>query len=130
VQAIGRQPHRAQDGASIHCERHGPENTTLYRLVQQHAASFTAHTETNTGAEPPRFMKDEFGAFLECRILAHGILRLRCGECGHNKLLAACSCTAYGVGICTAYGVGCIMSSASQHGVGFRSVPGRHALVT
>ncbi len=28
-------------------------------------------------------------AFLECGILAHGFLRLRCGECGHDKLLAA-----------------------------------------
>ncbi|MBK8763866.1 MAG: transposase zinc-binding domain-containing protein [Burkholderiaceae bacterium] len=26
--------------------------------------------------------------FLECGILAHGFLRLRCGECGHDKLLA------------------------------------------
>ncbi|WP_409981726.1 transposase zinc-binding domain-containing protein [Roseateles sp.] len=39
----------------------------------------------------PRFVKDEFDAFLECGILAHGFLRLRCGECGHDKLLA-CSC--------------------------------------
>ncbi len=36
----------------------------------------------------PRFIKDEFDAFLECGILAHGFLRLRCGECGHDKLLA------------------------------------------
>lgn len=28
------------------------------------------------------------GAFLECGILAHGFLRLRCGDCGHDKLLA------------------------------------------
>ena len=33
-------------------------------------------------------MKDEFDAFLECGILAHGFLRLRCGECGHDKLVA------------------------------------------
>jgi hypothetical protein len=56
--------------------------------VKQHAASFIAHTEASTGAELPRFVKDEFEAFLECGILAHGFLRLRCGECGHDKLLA------------------------------------------
>jgi len=28
-------------------ERHRPEQTTLYRLVQQYAASFTAHTEAS-----------------------------------------------------------------------------------
>jgi hypothetical protein len=83
VQAIGRQPQRAPDGAPLHYERHRPEQTTLYRLVQQHAARFIAHTEASTGAELPRFIKDEFDAFLDC-----GILRLRCGECGHDKLLA------------------------------------------
>ncbi len=57
-------------------------------MVEQHAARFIAHTEPSTGAELPRFIKDEFEAFLECGILAHGFLRLRCGECGHDKLLA------------------------------------------
>ena len=47
-----------------------------------------AHTEASTGSELPCFIKDEFDAFLECGILAHGFLRLRCGECGHDKLLA------------------------------------------
>ncbi len=32
-------------------------------------------------------MKDEFDAFLECGILAHGFLPLRCGDCGHDKLV-------------------------------------------
>ncbi|WP_298828016.1 transposase zinc-binding domain-containing protein [uncultured Piscinibacter sp.] len=88
MQAIGRQPQRAPDGAPLHYERHRPEQMTLHRLVQQHAASFIAHTEASTGAELPRFIKDEFDAFLECGILAHGFLRLRCGECGHDKLVA------------------------------------------
>jgi urease alpha subunit len=44
VQAIGRQPQRAPDGAPVHYERHRPEQTTLYRLEQQHAATFFAQT--------------------------------------------------------------------------------------
>ncbi len=76
------------DGAPVYYERHRPEQTTLYRLVQQHGASFIAHTEASTGGELPQFIKDEFDAFLECGILAHGFLRLRCGACGHDKLLA------------------------------------------
>jgi len=72
----------------VQYERHRPEQTTLYRLVQQHAASFIAHTEASTGWQLPQFIKGEFDAFLECGILAHGFLRLRCGECGHDKLLA------------------------------------------
>jgi hypothetical protein len=36
----------------------------------------------------PRFIKNPFDGFLESGILAHGFLRLRFGECGHDKLLA------------------------------------------
>jgi hypothetical protein len=39
----------------------------------------------------PQFVNDEFDAFLECGILAHGFLRLRCAECAHENL-AAFSC--------------------------------------
>ena len=88
MQAIGRQPQRAPDGVSVHYERHRPEQTTLYRLVQQHAATFIAQAEDAAGAHLPQFVKDEFDAFLECGILAHGFLRLRCGDCGHDKLVA------------------------------------------
>ena len=56
--------------------------------VQQHAATFFAETEDAAGADLPQFVKDEFDAFLECGILAHGFLRLRCGDCGHDKLVA------------------------------------------
>ena len=56
--------------------------------MQQHAASFVSDTEASTGAELRPFIKDEFDAFLRCGILAHGFLRLRCGERGHDKLLA------------------------------------------
>ena len=35
-----------------------------------------------------RTSKAEFDACLECGILAHGFLRLRCGDCGHDKLVA------------------------------------------
>lgn len=47
-----------------------------------------AHAEACTGAELPRFIKDGFDAFPEWGILAHGSPRLRCGECGHGRLLA------------------------------------------
>jgi len=60
----------------------------LCRPVQQHSASFIAHTQASTGAELPRFVKDELDALLECGILAQGFLGLRCGECGHDRLLS------------------------------------------
>ncbi len=88
MQANGRQPYRAPDGAPVDYERHRPEQTTLYRLVQQNAQTFFAQAEEATGASLPQFIKDEFDAFLECGILAHGFLRLRCADCGHDKLVA------------------------------------------
>ena len=62
MQAIGRQPHQAPEGAPVHYERHRPEQTTLYRLVQQHAATFFAQAEAAVGADLPQFVKDEFDA--------------------------------------------------------------------
>ena len=66
----------------VHYERRRPEETTLYRLVQEHAESFFAFVQAETGASVPQFVKDEFDAFLDCGILAHGFLRLRCGDRG------------------------------------------------
>ena len=75
--------------------RMAPRSTTsatarsrLRCLVQLHAASFIAHSEASTGSELPSFVKDEFDAFLECGILPYGFLRLRCRDCGHDKLVA------------------------------------------
>ena len=114
VQTTGR-PTLVAHSATVHYVRHRPEQTTLYRLVQQHAATFFAQAEDAAGADLPQFVKDEpghkqsgglfvpseepglwpsaackaeFDAFLECGILAHGFLRLGCSDCGHDKLVA------------------------------------------
>ena len=50
MQAIGRQPEQAPDGAPVYYERRLAQ-TTLYRLVQQHAATFFAQAETEAGAD-------------------------------------------------------------------------------
>jgi len=55
---------RAPDGTPVHYERHRPEQTVLYRLVQQHAATFFEQAESAAGATLPQFVKDEFDAFL------------------------------------------------------------------
>jgi hypothetical protein len=65
VHAIGQQPQRVPDGAPVQYERHRPEQSRLYRRVQQHAASCIADIEASTGGELPRFVKDEFDAFLD-----------------------------------------------------------------
>jgi hypothetical protein len=62
VQVIGRHPQRAPDGDTVHYERQRPEQTTQYRLVQQHATTFIAETEVATGFDLPQFIRDEFNA--------------------------------------------------------------------
>lgn len=88
MRATAQQPHRAPDGAPVHCERHCPERTTLYSVVQRHAAGFLAHPEASSAAERPRFIKNAFEALHECGISAHGVRQLCCGDRGLDKLPA------------------------------------------
>ncbi len=87
---------RAEAATTVHYERRRPEATTLYRVVREHLETFLAQVEAGAAASLPQFVKDEFDAFLECGILAHGFLRLRCAGCGHEKLVAF-SCKRRGI---------------------------------
>lgn len=58
-----------------------PEGAVLHRRVQEHAETFFAQVEAETGLGLPDFVKDEFNAFLQCGILAHGFVRVRCADC-------------------------------------------------
>jgi hypothetical protein len=78
--------------------RRCPERTPLYRAVQGHLETYLAlardgHTD---GDGVPRYVEGEFRRYLECGILAHGFARARCGECGHDFLIAF-SCKGRGV---------------------------------
>jgi len=44
--------------------------------------------QANAGADLPQFARDEFDALLDCGILALSFQRLRCDDCGHDKLVA------------------------------------------
>ncbi len=79
---------KTQPNARAQYVRHRPEQTALYQLIQQHAATFFAQAQEATGSSLPRYVKDEFDAFLDCGILAHGFLRLHCGGCKQDQLLA------------------------------------------
>ena len=85
---MGQAAQLARAGNAVHYERWHPEDTVLYRLVQEHAESFFAQVEAKSGASLPEFVKEEFDAFLECGLLAHGFLRLRCDQCAHEKRVA------------------------------------------
>jgi ribosomal protein S27E len=70
--------------------RHRPETTLLYQLVERHYPDFRALREA-AGRTLPRYVQDEFEAYLKCGRLEHGFLRVRCEDC-HAEKLAAFSC--------------------------------------
>ena len=74
--------------AAFSYERRRPEETTLYQVVQEQLETFLAQVEAKTGTGLPEFVKGEFASFLECGILAHGFVRVRCAGCAHEKLVA------------------------------------------
>jgi hypothetical protein len=76
-------------GAPRH-ERHRPEATLLYRLVEQHYPAFLAAL-TARERTLPGYVQEEFAAYLKCGRLEHGFLRVRCTAC-HAERLVAYSC--------------------------------------
>ena len=68
-------------------ERHQPEQTLLYQLVQQHYPAFKASLE-DQGQSLPRYVQREFEDFLQCGRLEYGFLRVRCEDCRHERLVA------------------------------------------
>ena len=101
----------APTGGPVHYERRRPEESVLYRLVQEQLETFLAQVEAETGAGLPEFIKEEFDAFLKCGILAHGFLRLRCAKCAHEKLVAF-SCKR--CGICPSCGARRMVEAAAH----------------
>ncbi len=67
--------------------RRTPEQTLLHRVVREQLETFLARAAAR-GQPSPRFIEQELRAYLRCGILAHGFLRLRCDDCGHDRLVA------------------------------------------
>ncbi len=66
-----------------------PSTTVLYQVVADHLETFLAAIDDDPTAKGlPQFVKDEFYAYLQCGILAHGFLRLGCDSCPHKMLPA------------------------------------------
>jgi hypothetical protein len=67
--------------------RHTPENTVLYRSVAENFEAFRRDVHER-GKSLPVYVEREFDAYLACGRLENGCVRLKCGDCGHEKLLA------------------------------------------
>jgi hypothetical protein len=67
--------------------RHRPEATLLYQLVAEHYPGFRDR-RTAEGRPLPRYVEQEFEAYLKCGLLEHGFLRVKCDACQAEKLVA------------------------------------------
>ena len=73
--------------ASTAYERHKPEETLLYQLVEQYYPDLRSKMEEQ-GSPLPRHVQEEFDAYLKCGRLEHGFLRVRCESCFDERLVA------------------------------------------
>ena len=89
-------------------QRHRPEQTLLYQLVEQHYPEFAEMMQSQGEALPYHVLK-EFYKFLKCGRLEHGFLRVVCDDCHHEKLVAF-SCKRRG--FCPSCGARCMAESA------------------
>jgi hypothetical protein len=71
-------------------ERHRPEQTLLYKLVEEHYPALVEQLGQQGKCLPAHVCK-EFDGYLKCGRLEHGFLRVRCDTC-HFERLAAFSC--------------------------------------
>jgi len=62
-----------------------PEQTVLYKTVASHINTFFAMAE-GEGKHLPKYVHDEFEAYLRCGIHAYGFLRLKCDGCRSERL--------------------------------------------
>jgi hypothetical protein len=72
--------------AKVNYERHAPEESLLYRIIQKNWGSFVSKCEAEDHLVP-RFVKREFEAYLRCGVLDYGFARVYCQECRYNRLV-------------------------------------------
>jgi hypothetical protein len=87
-----------------------PEQTLVYAVIARELETFLALRREQDRAVP-RFVEEEFRAFLDCGVLSRGFLRLRCGACGKDRIVGF-SCKRRGV--CSSCG-GRRMAATAAH---------------
>ena len=75
-----------------------PERTVAYQAVQGHLETWLhlVRSSEPDGDPVPAHVEREFRQYLTCGVLAHGFVRARCADCGHDFLVAF-SCKGRGV---------------------------------
>jgi ribosomal protein S27E len=68
-------------------QRHKPEETDLYKIIDQNLPSFQSHL-SSADISLPGFVHEEFRRYLRCGLLKHGFLRVKCNGCRFERLVA------------------------------------------
>lgn len=74
-------------GGEASCVRHPPERTLLYQDIEEYYPAFKAHLAARGDALLDS-VEQELEGYLKCGLLAHGFLRVRCGTCHTEHLVA------------------------------------------
>ena len=74
-----------------------PTETVLHQLVRANLESFLTYARANYDGGLPRYVEQEFRAYIRCGDFSEGFSRAHCDACGHD-LLVAFSC--HGRSIC------------------------------
>ncbi|MFT5677408.1 MAG: ribosomal protein S27E, partial [Paraglaciecola sp.] len=77
----------ASNGERFAYQRHRPEQTLLYQLIEHHYDEFQSLLAAQ-GKPLPSYVQAEFEAFLTCGRLENGFLRVQCENCHHERLVA------------------------------------------
>ena len=94
---------------SVRFRRHRPEQTLLYRLIEQYFPEFEMQWASE-GRLLPNYVRREFEEYLKCGRLEHGFLRVQCETC-HAEHLVAFSCKRRG--FCPSCGARRMVESAA-----------------
>ena len=80
----------AEKGFAPGYQRHKPEQTLLYQIIEHHYPDFQALMEAQN-RPLPKYVQKEFDEYLKCGRLEYGFLRVKCEQC-HDEKLVAFSC--------------------------------------
>jgi len=94
---------------SVRFKRYRPEQTLLYRLIEQYYPDFELQWASE-GRGLPDYVRREFDEYLKCGRLEHGFLRVQCKSC-HAEHLVAFSCKRRG--FCPSCGARRMVESAA-----------------
>ena len=85
--SLSQEEFRQWSTSQVNYERHRPETTLLYQIIQEHWPAFQVELGKQ-GKHLPKFVTQEFEEYLKCGRLEHGFLRVQCESCHHEKLVA------------------------------------------